>query len=318
MKQGVLCKSGQMRRTSSDGPSVSRWLPLLCAAALGLMGASAVHADVLSVLTPNGGEVWAPGSVQTVSWSVDTGSGTGEVGAEVKIELWQGDSVSSVLAWIVAAADGSFSWSIPSSQAEGSDYRVKVYSRTDLSVADFSDGYFTIQAPTLTVESPNGGETWYGGETQSITWSTDGDVGAEVKIELWAGGALDRVLAWVVAAGDGSYSWAIPGDLAAGADYQVKVYSRSNLAIADMSDGAFAIGERSITLTAPNGGETWEAGADGTVTWTATGDVGDEVKLELWKGGALERVMAYVVATGGRHVHVACAVGCGGGHGLQR
>ena len=216
MKQGVLCKSGQMRRTSSDGPSVSRWLPLLCAAAVGLGAGSAVHADVLSVLTPNGGEVWAPGSVQTVSWSVDTGSGTGEVGAEVKIELWQGDSVSSVLAWIVAAADGSFSWSIPSSQAEGSDYRVKVYSRTDLSVADFSDGYFTIQAPTLTVESPNGGETWYGGETQSITWSTDGDVGAEVKIELWAGGALDRVLAWVVAAGDGSYSWAIPSDVAAG------------------------------------------------------------------------------------------------------
>jgi hypothetical protein len=41
----------------------------------------------------------------------------------------------------------------------------------------------------------------------------------------------------------------------------------------------------SITVTAPNGGETWKRGTTHTVTWTYTGSPGTTVKLVLVKEG---------------------------------
>ena len=41
----------------------------------------------------------------------------------------------------------------------------------------------------------------------------------------------------------------------------------------------------SITVTAPNGGESWARGTPHTVTWSYTGSPGSAVKIELLKGG---------------------------------
>lgn len=43
-------------------------------------------------------------------------------------------------------------------------------------VYDDSDASFTILAQMVTVLTPNGGESWNGGETQNITWSLDASI----------------------------------------------------------------------------------------------------------------------------------------------
>ncbi len=43
-------------------------------------------------------------------------------------------------------------------------------------VYDESDASFTILAQMVTVLTPNGGESWNGGETQNITWSLDASI----------------------------------------------------------------------------------------------------------------------------------------------
>jgi hypothetical protein len=42
-----------------------------------------------------------------------------------------------------------------------------------------------------------------------------------------------------------------------------------------------------ITVTSPNGGESWSAGSTRRITWTSSGSVGSSMKIELMKGSAV-------------------------------
>ena len=134
--------------------------------------------------------------------------------------------------------------------ADGSDYQVKVYSRSDTSIAGMSDA-FTIGGQSITVTAPNGGETWLTGSAQTLTWTAVGDPDDEVKIELLKGGTLDHVIEYIVSASDGSFAWTVPEGQTAGADYTVHIYSRTNPGIEDTSDADFTIAKPAIALTAP-------------------------------------------------------------------
>lgn len=48
----------------------------------------------------------------------------------------------------------------------------------------------------------------------------------------------------------------------------------------------------SLTVTSPKGGETWKAASVRTIKWTYAGSIGSKVKIELLKGGRLDRVIA--------------------------
>ena len=62
--------------------------------------------------------------------------------------------------------------------------------------------------------------------------------------------------------------------LPAGDDYTVNIFSRSDYSIQDTSDAAFSITAPTLTLTAPNGGETVNTGTVYDITWTTEGGVG--------------------------------------------
>ena len=108
-------------------------------------------------------------------------------------------------------------------------------------IEDLSDGTFTIAATTatLTVTSPNGGETWAQGQSHPITWSQTGVTG-DVAVFLSVGGA-DVLWLGAAAAADGQMAWAVPIWLDAGSAYKVHVISAVNNTVEDLSDGAFTI-----------------------------------------------------------------------------
>jgi C1A family cysteine protease/transcriptional regulator CtsR len=98
--------------------------------------------------------------------------------------------------------------------------------------------------PPITVTSPNGGEAWAAGSTQTIRWTYTGNPGAYVKIELFKGGGLSRTIIssrTIGTGGSGSYSWAIPSTQASGTDYRVKITSTTNAAYTDTSNADFTI-----------------------------------------------------------------------------
>jgi len=53
-----------------------------------------------------------------------------------------------------------------------------------------------------------------------------------------------------------------------------------------------------LTLTVPNGGENWTAGTGRTITWKYTGNPGNYLKIELLKGGVLNRTITSYASKG--------------------
>ena len=73
-----------------------------------------VYAQSITGTSPHGGDSWIKGSAHTITWTKN-----GSMNANVKIRLMQGST--KILAITDSTANnGSFSWTIPSSVANGS------------------------------------------------------------------------------------------------------------------------------------------------------------------------------------------------------
>ncbi|HCO96438.1 MAG TPA: hypothetical protein DIU00_21275 [Phycisphaerales bacterium] len=141
--------------------------------------------------------------------------------------------------------------------------------------------------PSITVTSPNGGESWLRGTARNITWISAGDAGSNVRIDLYKDGTLNLKITGSTS-NDGSYVWSIPSDQTIGSDYRIKVTSTTNSSYYDYSDNDFSVAEQPrITVTSPNGGESRQQGVLHEITWDSAGDVGSDVRIELYKGGVL-------------------------------
>lgn len=148
---------------------------------------------------------------------------------------------------------------------------------------------FTPQeAPaSLSLISPNGGETWQFGQPVSITWSSSGSI-ANLAIHLYRQGSQGQMV-YSIAAGapnTGSFDWNVPATLTSANDYYIGISDASDGNPWDFSNGPFSIVvETAITVASPNGGETLEENSTYTITWTSAGNI-PNVLLHLYKGAA--------------------------------
>jgi CSLREA domain-containing protein len=277
----------KVKITSSTNSSYSDWSD---------NSFSITAAPSITVTAPNGGESWQQGTSQTITWD-----SSGNPGANVNIELYKNGVLNRTIA-SSTANDGTQSWPVPADQTLGSDYKVKITSTTNSSYSDWSDNSFSITpAPSITVSAPNGGESWQQGTSQTITWDSSGNPGANVNVELYKNGVLNRTIASSTA-NDGTHSWPVPADQTLGSDYKVKITSTTNSSYSDWSDNSFSItAAPSITVSAPNGGESWQQGTSQTITWDSNGDPGANVNIELYKNGVLNRTIASSTANDGTH-----------------
>ena len=251
-----------------------------------------ISGTALTVTSPNGGEDWAAGSVQTLHWHLNAPVDSGEF-----------------YAWVV---DGSGNWydaaqGVPAVQGEtdyghdwtvnapvGGGYRLAVYYRATVGVgvwlaSDTSDAGFSISGTALTVTSPNGGEDWAAGSVQTLHWHLNAPVDS------------GEFYAWVV---DGSGNWydaaqgvpAVQGETDYGHDwtvnapvgggYRLAVYYRATVGVgvwlaSDTSDAGFSISGTALTVTSPNGGEDWAAGSVQTLHWHLNAPV-DSGEFYAW------------------------------------
>jgi inhibitor of cysteine peptidase len=248
--------------------------------------ATSASGSTITVTSPNGGETLFRGSVVPIRWS-----STGTPGDYVKIELYNGAILSSTITPSTSRSAGSYNWTIPSTQATGSNFTIKVTSTSNSAISDASNAPFTIAAPSITVTSPNGGETLSRGSVVPIKWSYAGNPGANVKIELYNGTILNRTITSSTSLGTGSFNWTIPSTQALGSNFKIKITSTTNSAISDTSNAAFTIATPSITVISPNGGESFTRGTVLPITWKYVGNPGANVKILLYKGLFLNRTI---------------------------
>ncbi|MEO0088808.1 MAG: hypothetical protein ABIK50_04390 [candidate division WOR-3 bacterium] len=226
----------------------------------------------LTITSPNGGEVWFNGETKNITWSW-----TGNI-TNVKIEI----STNSGSTWstIVSSApnNGSYSWRVnatPSIQC-----RIRISDVNNSSIYDISDGNFTI-CNKININSPNGGEIWYVGESQNINWQTSG-LSGNVKIEFSTDGGSNWIILYYSTPDDGSQSVTVPNNPTTRA--RIKITHLTVSSNYDISDANFMVTRR-IRVIVPNGGENWRVGTTQTIRWDASGLTGTNVKIELSTNG---------------------------------
>lgn len=216
----------------------------------------------VEVISPNGGEQWIAGNSYYIVWN-------DELVENVYIKLWKDGvlidaTVAELPAYNGAGVPGStYVWDIPEGVlTSGDDYRIVIESVLDATYDDESDMPFTItDEPSggtyVTVNTPNGGETWTIGQTYIIWW--DDDLIENVDIDLVD--ANEDFIAEI--ANDvpsiGNYSWNISSSSYGVGTYKVHIYSHTGGAgsIEDFSNGTFTL----IEGKAPAGNFAFNSGS---------------------------------------------------------
>jgi hypothetical protein len=127
-----------------------------------------------------------------------------------------------------------------------------VQSISQPAVTDSSNNYFTLTpvssttttTPSITLTSPNGGESWQRGTTHTVSWSYTGSPGSTVKLVLLkAGTEVGTIIAStsIGSGGTGSYTWPIASSGTTGSDFKVMVQSISQPAVTDSSNNIFTL-----------------------------------------------------------------------------
>jgi len=200
------------------------------------------------------------------------------IGSYVRIYCYMGSLYYTISSY--TNNDGTYQWTIPNSYTAGTNCRIQVRSYSYSNVYDYSE-YFSIKQRTISLNLPSGGETWYTGETLTITWESE-NAGDEVDIELYKNGYKHLTIESNVD-NDGSYQWKIPDSIYTNSNYQINVKSSSYGNINDYSS-YFYIGARTISITYPYEGTTFYEGETYTITWESE-NIGNIVDIELYKDG---------------------------------
>jgi len=159
-----------------------------------------------------------------------------------------------------------------------------------------------LAAGTLSVTFPNGGETLTVGTSSSIIWTASGVTDNVKLILLNEDNSIFGVIVRDRAPGGSPYPWSAGqtevGLAPAGRRYKIRV-STMDGGTKDVSDALFTIAAAgspepepepepttSLTVTSPNGGESWTLASSHPITWTSRGLSGS-VAISLMNGDVL-------------------------------
>ncbi len=107
---------------------------------------------------------------------------------------------------------------------------------------------FCAVAQSISVVSPNGGETWDIGSSQTITWTSTGV--SQVNIEVSEDNGLTWSLLGTVNATPPTYAWNVSG--AGSMQALVRITDAGNNTITDVSNGTFIIGPQAAVDAGPD------------------------------------------------------------------
>jgi hypothetical protein len=212
----------------------------------------------LTLTSPNGGESWALGSPQTITWTHSGFTGN------VTILLMKEGVRVGVIQDGVPVVSGHIDWIagqyIGGTAVAGTGYKIRI-KRVGSDLIDNSNQPFTLTGltareptpttarPMLTVTSPNGGETWLlralRSNAATVTW-TSLDVSGSITVILKKGG--NPVRTQTLSSG-ASCSFSYDG-VATGDDYRIRVENGDG-SVWDESDGNFSIKREMLTPMEP-------------------------------------------------------------------
>jgi hypothetical protein len=224
----------------------------------------------ITVIFPNGGESFQPGSDINITWSSTNV-------ANIKIELTTNNGADWSLIIIASTPSiGQYLWkSIPS--INSSLCRVKISNADGTGQPyDISNNNFSIGGKILNWVYPNGGETI----TDSIIvirWLSGGINSVNIEYTIDNGQNWNLVISNLQSTG--AYNWVVP-KVPPSSLARMRVTDSSDPTITDMSDGYFYIGKlQPLKLVAPTSNNTFSASSGMNISWKGIAAI-SSVKIE--------------------------------------
>ena len=264
-----------------------------------------VYGPAVTVLKPNGGEVFYEGTQDSIKWTA-----TDEVRVD-SISLYYSTDGGSTYPYTIAtglANSGQYLWTVPATYSTTCRVKVEAYDWMENIGEDVSDANFTIAAPAdvtppeVTVLKPNGGEVFYIASGDTIKWGATDNVGVD-HLDIYYSTDEGTTYPYTVATGepnDGVYLWTVPATPSVHCIVKVVAYDAASNWAADSSDAVFTIADGTppeVTVVRPNGGEVFYVATEDTVKWTATDAFGvDSVSLYYSTDGG--STFPHTIATG--------------------
>ncbi len=289
----------------------------------------------VTVTSPNGGEVWTVGSLQTITWNEVLFNTEDNVVISYSTNGNDGP-FTQITTGVPTDFSGAYEWTVP--DAVSTTVFVKVENTTQ-TLSDLSDAAFEIEAAApnpstlsenfdegTTIPEPNySGQLTINGlvyQTSNVSESSTGGTGGSTAIILNNGTSyldlpvLDKpqtisfqhaltsgfeAAFWVQKSINGGNFDFVAGDQSNGTSFNSFTFDinevSDNVVLRIKHNGGDPLiideivieepaTQPSITLTAPNGGETWAVGSTQTITWDEVGfDSEDNVVISYSTNG---------------------------------
>ena len=249
----------------------------------------------LLLTSPNGSEVsnnaWVVGVPYNITWQ----SAGGVSATNIIIELYNQSGASFVKTLASGVTNSGVFRTVIHSEP-GASYRILIRDGSDPTIFDWSDGDFEL-IYNLHLSIPNGGEKWYVGDTNGISWESP--LATEMSLWLSNDNGSNN---WVEVArapavtGTNGFVWAIqtheamlPSLTARMAVSTPDVQTPFQAPFYDLSDNSFVMAGAVVTY--PNASTGVKMGDTINVLWTSAA-AGPTVKIELFDGTTWTNLVA--------------------------
>ncbi|HJQ68134.1 MAG TPA: hypothetical protein VKA70_04145 [Blastocatellia bacterium] len=218
----------------------------------------------VTLTDPDGGETLSSGSTFPITWTATDANGNDTIQRfELRLSTDAGTTFNTVIAPNVIGTARSFQWDVPPGlNTATARVRIIAFDTAGGQDQDDSNGNFTITDSTVTVQSPNGGETFNFGQTVEIRWIVPAALepqiaGFDVFLSTNSGGTFNIPIAFqgpnnpALPAGARTLNWSITGASAvctSTARIQVAARLLNGTTSLDQSNANFSIGEPGPTI----------------------------------------------------------------------
>ncbi len=216
-----------------------------------------VTAPAVTVTAPTTGNTWYAGTANNITWT-QTDNVIGNLASTQLYYTTDGGANWFLIGGgTVTQGANTNAWNIPPGLSS-TNCKIKVVAtdaETPGNVTTAYSGTFTISAggvPTVTLCTPNGGETWQVGSTQTITWTASDSLDPTTRMTYLIQLSTDSGATWPTtiatlsnqtqaSACGGSYSWAVSDNASAAAMVKITATNGAGASASDQSNAVFTI-----------------------------------------------------------------------------
>ncbi len=202
-------------------------------------GLFSIRSDAyLEILSPNGGESFLAGDTTSIEWSASAVNNV-----NIFFSSDNGANWSEVISFYPAGT-GQYVWSVP--EVSSSECLVLIEDSDNAAIQDMSNGVFSVSPAAgvvLSLISPQRGDYWEMGSSQTVRWTVSDPSLTSLKIELSGDNGLNYTeLAQVADPNVGEYTVTVPV-MAPTGQALLRISDNANTAIFDETDGNFSVGD---------------------------------------------------------------------------